>query len=190
VVAIFQENRTPDNLFHGLRDADIANSGVDSAGNTVELRPIALANTYDLSHEHKAFVQMYDHGRMDGANKIALDCAKGVNCTAPVDPQFMYVEPDDVQPYFDLAENYTFGDRMFQTNQGPSFPAHQFITAGTSALTATSDLFAAENPVYPPNTPKDPDSGCTAPTGTLVALIDAQGVESSSMYPRFEHSTW
>jgi phospholipase C len=189
VVVIFQENRTPDNLFHGLANADIANSGVDSAGKTIELRPIALANTYDLSHEHSAFVEMYDHGRMDGANLIKVDCAKGVNCHAPVDPQFMYVDPDDVQPYFNLAEKYTFGDRMFQTNQGPSFPAHQFIIAGTSAPTATSDLFAAENPVYPAGTPANPDSGCTAPTGTLVALIDTQGVESSSMYPCFEHST-
>ena len=61
-------------------------------------------------------------------------------------PQFMYVKPADVQPYFALAEQYTFGDRMFQTNQGPSFPAHQFIISGTSAPTATSPLFAAENP--------------------------------------------
>src|ERR1700756_2093722 len=29
VVIIVQENRSPDNLFHGLPNADIANSGVD-----------------------------------------------------------------------------------------------------------------------------------------------------------------
>ena len=73
-------------------------------------------------------------------------------------PQFMYVKPSDVQPYFDLAEQYTFGDRMFQTNQGPSFPAHQFILSGTSAPTATSDLFAAENPELVKQA-----AGCIAP---------------------------
>src|SRR5208283_3773250 len=70
--------------------------------------------------------------------------------------QFMYVNPADVQPHFALAEQYTFGDRMFQTNQGPSFPAHQFIISGTSAPTATSSLFAAENPTLN-------NAGCIAP---------------------------
>src|SRR6202007_2374626 len=59
VVVIFQENRTPDNLFHGLQNADIANSGLNSLGQTVTLQPITLANNYDLSHSHTAVVQMY-----------------------------------------------------------------------------------------------------------------------------------
>ena len=44
VVVIFQENRTPDNLFHGLAGADIADSGINSRGETITLQPIALAN--------------------------------------------------------------------------------------------------------------------------------------------------
>ena len=37
---------------------------------------------------------------------------------------------------------------MFQTNQGPSFPAHQFLFGGTSAPSAADDaagIFASEN---------------------------------------------
>ena len=34
-VVIFQENRTPDNLFHGLPNADIADSGINSSGQIV-----------------------------------------------------------------------------------------------------------------------------------------------------------
>ena len=37
---------------------------------------------------------------------------------------------------------------MFQTNQGPSFPAHQFLFGGTSAPNAGDDhvgIFASEN---------------------------------------------
>ncbi len=88
---------------------------------------------------------MYDGGKMDGADLIP--CSPAANCppNAHPNPQFMYVMPSDVQPYFAMAEQYTFGDRMFQTNEGPSFPAHQFIISGTSAPTATSPLFASEN---------------------------------------------
>ncbi|HEV2379597.1 MAG TPA: alkaline phosphatase family protein [Terriglobia bacterium] len=191
VVVIVQENRTPDNLFHGLPNADIANSGVNSSGQTIPLTPVVLAGQYDLGHTHRDFESMYDGGRMDGADKIKAICTakNAVNCAAP-HPQFRYVEPSEVEPYFQLAEKYTFADRMFQTNQGPSFPAHQFIISGTSAPTADSDLFAAENPTGPLAL-KNPltDTGCAAPPRETVALIDPDGDESAKQYPCFEHPT-
>src|SRR6516225_4138833 len=52
VIVIVQENRTPDNLFHGLPNADIANSGVNSHGQTIALQPASLAGSYDLGHKH------------------------------------------------------------------------------------------------------------------------------------------
>src|SRR6202162_2235035 len=182
VVVIFQENRTPDNLFHGLPNADIANTGKNSSGQVITLSSIPLANDYDLSHAHKAFVDMYDNGKMDGADHIPIVCKKGATNCPPSHPQFKYVRPSDVQPYFQLAETYTFGDRMFQTNQGPRFPAHQFIIAGTSAPTAASDLFAAENP-------SSNASGCHSTPGSTVALIDPLGNENQTIFPCFEHST-
>jgi len=186
-VVIFQENRTPDNLFHGLRGADIANSGVNSQAKTVPLAPISLAAPYDLDHSHGAFVAMHHGGKMDGADKVGASCLHHTRNCLPRNPQFVYVNPSEVRPYFLLAERYTFADRMFQTNQGPSFPAHQFIIGGTSAPTAASDLFAAENPWGGP----DPfgDAGCTAPATETVALIDPSGNESSKQYPCFEHPT-
>jgi phospholipase C len=99
----------------------------------------------------------------------------------------MYVNPTDVAPYFQMAEQYTFGDRMFQTNQGPSFPAHQYIISGTSAPAAGSDLFVAENP-WGVNNP-DNNTGCTAPPAEYVLLIDQAGKEASTMYPCFDHPT-
>src|ERR1700758_1148508 len=63
VVIVVQENRTPDNLFHDpvliAEGADIASSGLNSAGQTIPLTPVSLAITYDLSHQHDAFVAMY-----------------------------------------------------------------------------------------------------------------------------------
>ena len=38
-----------------------------------------------------------------------------------------------LDPYFQLAEQYGFANYMFQTNQGPSYSAHQFLFSGTAA---------------------------------------------------------
>jgi len=195
VVIIVQENRTPDNLFQDpvliSRGADIAQSGLNSSGETIPLTQIDLANTgngansqnYDLDHSHKAFEELYDGGKMDGENLVeVLDCGTKPNCP-PSNPQYKYVNPADVQPYFSMAEQYTFADRMFQTNQGPSFPAHQFLLSGTSAPTATSPLFASETP--------NPYmvTGCISiPTG-LVSMIGSDGKELTTQYPCFEHPT-
>jgi phospholipase C len=188
VVIVFQENRTPDNLFHGLPGADIANSGLNSKGQTVTLHQIPLANNYDLDHHHGSFVELYHDGRMNGADRIRVYCQPKATACPPADAAFAYVNPSDVAPYFQLAETYAFGDRMFQTNQGPSFPAHQFIISGTSAPSADSADFASELPTNLAPAP-DNQTGCTAPSNQSVLLIDPQGQESSSMYPCFEHQT-
>jgi phospholipase C len=185
VVVIFQENRSPDNLFHGLPNADIADSGLNSAGETVPLTPVALANDYSPGNTHADFLDMYNGGKMDGADKVPVYCNKdATDCPGP-NLQFKYVDLSDVAPYFQLAKTYTFADRMFQTNQGSSFPAHQFIIAGTSAPTATSDLFASESPML--GGMQATVVGCTAPAAETVNLIDPAGDESATQYPCFEH---
>src|SRR5690349_1067577 len=65
VVILVQENRTPDNLFHGLPGADIASDGVDAGGNVVRLMPEHLANHYDMGHAHSDFLTAYDGGKLD-----------------------------------------------------------------------------------------------------------------------------
>ena len=186
IVIIFQENRSTDNLFHDpvliANGADIASSGVNSKGKKIQLSPLPLAVPFDFDHQHDAFVEMFDGGKMDGADKVKVVCIVA-NCPPP-NPQFSYVDPADVQPYFQMAERYTFGDRMFQTNQGPSFPAHLFIISGTSALTATSTSFAADNgygiagPVL---------TGCISPPDETVGVVDASGKETKFVYPCTEH---
>jgi len=191
IVIIFQENRTPDNLFHDQNlinaGADIASSGVNSSGQTIPLTPTSLGIGYDLSHAHSAFLDMYDGGKMDGTDKIPVSCGANTTGCPPLNAQFLYVNPSDAQPYFSMAEQYTFGDRMFQTNQGPSFPAHQFLISGTSAPTATSTSFIAENAAGI----KDAGSntGCTSPPTEFVYTIDPNGIESTTMYPCADHPT-
>ena len=115
--------------------------------------PVPLGNTYDLGHSHEAFNSQCDANpsgacRMDGAGDVA--CVG----TCPGQPQFRFVANRSggrlgiLDPYLTLATEYGWANYMFQTNQGPSFPAHQFIFGGTSAPTAADDhmgIFASEN---------------------------------------------
>ena len=200
VVIIFQENRSPDNLFHDpvLMNrtpcpgacADIALQGKTSTGQMVTLQPVPLVTNYDLGHGHDSFLHACDWNpstgcAMDGADQIG--CSPSQDC--PTDPQYQYVQASDVQPYFTMAETYTFGDRMFQTNQGPSFPAHQYIIAGTSAISEKSTIYAAENPGGAQG-----DAGCLAPVGATVNTMDTS--QSDPRTPEgntdqlcFEHPT-
>ena len=188
VIVIFQENRTPDNLFHGLLNwpginpahYDLASWGVNSKGNLIPLGPVPLGIGYDLSHAHSAFVSMYDDGKMDGADKIACSGT----CTI-ANPQFKYVDNSQhvLDPYFTLAAEYGWANAMFQTNQGPSYPAHQFIFGGTSAPSEPDDrigVFISENPGAPKGAPYNAgsDTGCLAPLNEWNWLIDAAGVET------------
>jgi phospholipase C len=207
IVVIFQENRTPDNLFQGLcttptlcsttptaTQYNIQTSNwLDKHSSTgvTQPGPIALANAYDLSHAHSAFTAQCDKNTTTGACK--MDGAGDVSCsgTCPTKPQFKFVDNSTgiLNPYLTLATQYGWGNFMFQTNQGPSFPAHQFIFGATSAPTLTDDhngTFASEN-----MSGTGTGAGCIAQSGVLVQLIDSNGVEnpSNKIFPCFEHDT-
>ena len=208
VIIVFQENRSPDNLFQGLCSSPFGTSSscssppvgsqydiltsnwLDNTSPTgvTQPSPVELANNYDPVHTHAAFTTTCDINsdgvcRMDGA---AGDLCSG-DC--PSRPAYHYVANINsiLNPYLTLATSYGWANYMFQTNQGPSFPAHQFIFGGTSAPSAEDDAigtFAAENTL--PNT--DLIAGCIAPAGTTVALITPLG-ENGAIYPCFEHET-
>jgi phospholipase C len=209
IVVIVQENRTPDNLFQGLCSAPYGSAGkcstapgasqydiqtanwLDKSSSTGVTQPgtVLLANKYDLSHAHTAFVAMCDAEATAGGCKN--DGASGIACSGkcPKTPQFRYVDNSTgmVNPYLDLASQYGWANYMFQTNQGPSFPAHQFLFGGTSAPSATDDaagIYASEN-----MSGTSKVAGCTAPEGTTVELINPSGGENEKVYPCFEHQT-
>jgi phospholipase C len=186
VIIIFQENRSVDNLFNGFPGADTVTSGQTSTGTIVALQPVGLEAPYDLDHSHTGFTTEYDNGNMNGFD---LEIATGQpGFTPPPDAAYGYVPHSETGPYFALAEQFTFADEMFQTNEGPSFPAHQFIISGTSIPAPGSDLLVAENVVFPTAVPKV-NEGCDSPPGSTVALIDPAGNESTTMFPCFDHPT-
>jgi phospholipase C len=183
VVIIFQENRSVDDLFNGLPGADTVRSGFSSSGHRVPLRPISLTAPYDLDHHHFAFVVEYNNRRLNGFDKVGSECVSVGICPPPNVRAFGFVPHSEIQPYLTMAERYTFGDRMFQTNQGPSFPAHQYIVSGTSSIGNRVSLKASENP----STPADASTGgCDSPPGSLVPLIDSLGNEVQDVYPCFD----
>jgi hypothetical protein len=223
VIVIVQENRTPDNLFQGLcnmpspvgvnrcstkpgpKQYNIQRSGwldKTSPGGKINPTPIPLANQYDLDHSHTAFLAMCDESggacKMDGAN--AVKCVG----TCPPKPQFKFVPNTNaiLNPYLELATQYGWANYMFQTNQGPSYPAHQFLFGGTSAPSAADDAkgtYASEN-VGKAGIGTKGAAGCIAGPNVRVPLIKAPGIEPQNsqdcklhpelcMYPCFEHET-
>ena len=190
IVIIVQENRTPDNLFGSNptfeAGVDLATTGINSHGEQIALAGEALTGCYDISHSHESYVKFYHGGKMDGADREPL--LSGPDCTLPLNAQFKFVANahGEVQPYFDIALQYGFANRMFQTNQGPSFPAHQFIFGGTSAPHEDSPLFVVGNVLK-----SRLNAGCVAPSNQRVRLIDAAGSETSHapIYPCLDHET-
>jgi len=178
VVVVVQENRTPDNLFNGLPGADTVRSGMNSHGQSVPFAAISLTAAYGLEHTHSAFVKSYAGGKMDGFDTVHSNCSG--KCPPEDTRAYAYVKPSQTRPYFAMAQQYAFADRMFQSNEGPSFPAHLYIVAGTSAPRRGSDLRIAENP----RTPRGgTTAGCDSPEGTLVALIEPNGREHWHGFP-------
>jgi len=130
---------------------------------------------------------------MNGACKINLP-----NCTNLTNPPYAYVQSSDMQPYLKIAQLYGYANYFFQTNQGPSFPAHQFLLSGTSAPDSFNDpnqdcgmtypcwqWFAAEN--YSGH-----DYGCIAPSDTVIKEIPPVGNESHGYhrgFPCYDHNT-
>src|ERR1700683_55220 len=112
IVVIFQENRTPDNLFQGLCAPPFGTAASCSATPTAsqyniqtanwlnkrsptgvtQPLPVPLANKYDLSHAHSAFVTQCDQDTLTGARK--MDGGAGVACSGKctAKAQFRYVD--------------------------------------------------------------------------------------------------
>jgi phospholipase C len=162
IVIIMMENRSFDNLFNGFPGADTAQSGMNGS-QSIALKPVSLGDSRDLNHSHRRWWQDWDFGKMDGFGKDGSTLA------------YSYVPEREVEPYWELARQYVLGDRMFQSNTGPSFVAHQYMIAGQSA-----DV--VENPtggVW----------GCDANPDSTAALLGPNGTELPGIYPCFDYET-
>ena len=149
VVIIIQENRTPDDLFYGLKGADTQSYGTNSAGTRINLTPEPLTAPYDLSHTQMGMQSKATAARWTASvMERDSDCKGRPGCPTADLAAYGYVPRKEVQPYFDMAEQYAFADRMFETNEGPSFPAHQYLISGTSTISQGSTLARCREPIH------------------------------------------
>jgi phospholipase C len=188
VVILIMENRSVDNLFNGFPGADTVTEGKDSHGNMVALKPVSLTAPYDLSHRHRAFEIEYDSGKMDGFNNEPYSLVSpGPSPTPLVDGAYGYVPQSETAPDWTIAEQYAFADRMFQTNEGQSFPAHQYLISGTSVTGTMPGYSVMDNPI---GTIYWNIGGCDSKSGTLVPLINPlTNDQSQYAFPCFDHTT-
>lgn len=215
VVIIFQENRTPDNLFQGLCQPPYGTASSCSPASTgkryniktknwrdktspsgvTQPLPAPLNSAYDLGHGHPDFVLQCNK---DPSGKCQMDGAAFVRCMLKrptsvclTQPQFRYVvstEEANISPYLALATQYGWANYMFQTNQGPSFPAHQYIFGTTSAPNAEQDaagFFVVGNAMQKRR------GACNGDPTALVRMIDPEGNEDTvkPSRPCFERQT-
>jgi phospholipase C len=208
VVVIYQENRTPDNLFHFLTPVcpipngasglaactpspvttscyDISPCGISGESGSpvpVTLTKVPLQGSTDPDHSHTGFNNMCDP---DPANGYACrnDGAWAVKQSIKAKTSYGYVASPPVtnydgssghllDPYVTYAKQYGWANFMYQTNQGPSYPSHQFIFSGTSARSPAEDAdstFISEN-----FGPKGTKVGCLAPADATTWLLSPQ----------------
>jgi phospholipase C len=164
IIIVVQENRTPDNLFGtapsvakcGTEDPFEAGVDIENGGYGYVPQPTGppvlelICNTslplsaWDPNHKTKVIDpdHTYNGWGLDyaGSHQDGF-CHEYSNYSiyASTCPPYSYVQRSDVQPYFQIATNYGWANYMFQTNEGPSFPAHQFLFTGTSAPVAPKD---------------------------------------------------
>src|ERR1700722_6380248 len=151
IVVVEMENRTVDNLFQLLPGADVQGWAPDQNGDKIALTPISLDTPWDPVHSHLpqgaaggGFVVEVDNFKNDGWQNETFS-----NCNSPPcagETVLAYVKQSNVQQYYDLATNFTLSQEVYQTNQGPSYPAHQYLIAGQAAGYSSGNLDAAELP--------------------------------------------
>ncbi|MGB8907489.1 MAG: alkaline phosphatase family protein [Candidatus Cybelea sp.] len=120
---------------------------------------------------------------------------------------YQYVNPKDIQPYWDMAKQYALADNAFQTQGSESFTAHQdLIAGGTAGIVSKASII--DDPSYFPwgcdgnkdhlvtnllttsgeyLGDKGPFPCLTYPSGTIRDLLDAKSITwkfyANKVYP-------
>lgn len=192
IVIVVQENRSFDNLFGSFPGADGATSGEAAAvpaseqsqcpiyqQETVPLAKKNLAVGDDFGHRYGDFLIDYDGGSMDGFD---LDPVPGnrskLECLHP----YQYTDPQQIAPYWSIAQQYVLADHMYQTQASASFTAHQDLIAGGTAISSTQSII--DDPTGFP-------WGCDSPSGTATSLITIYGQyeQRTGPFPCFQYAT-
>ncbi len=87
---------------------------------------------------------------------------------------YQYVDPQQIAPYWDLAQQYVLSDHTFQTQGSGSFTAHQDLIRGGTQIAKNRSLID-----FPTQAPW----GCDAPAGVVTSVIDSSNQYMGSQGP-------
>ena len=162
IVLIVQENRSFNNLFAGFPKATGTKVGKMRKNGkvvNVNLKETNLEDPKTLNHTYPAYQIAYDNGNMDAFNLIKFQLTGKNEGVQP----YAYVNPNQIQPYWQAATIYALADQLFQTQGSGSFIAHQDLIRGGTAIDSNDSLV------------DDPTGngawGCDSAPGTRTSLI-------------------
>ncbi len=172
VIIVVMENRSFDNMFNGFPGANTAQYGKTHTGADVPLTASPYYGQCDPDHSHDAWLTEYDGGKMDGFDLVPAGCEVG---TASADFPYGYLPRTAVQPYWDLASEFSLADDMFASQRGPSYPGHLYLVAGSSGnqIDDPSGGSGIESLVW----------GCDSAPGTTVETLNNQGDDIAPEFP-------
>jgi phospholipase C len=184
VIDIVQENRSFDDFFATFPGANGATQGLMKYGTgdiSVPLAKVNLKEGCDFPHGYLGgFIKQLDGGKMDG-----FGLGPGV-CHGNVTAAYQYVDPEQIVPYWYIAEQYVLGDAMFQTQGSGSFTAHQDLIAGATIINQAKTKSLVDLPTHTP-------WGCDAPHGTKTSVLQYTGsmlqVLRNGPYPCVTYAT-
>ncbi len=174
IIIAVQENRTPDNLFGASGIAGIdATCSPKGAG-------VPLNGGANPGHKYQDFKNNMKGHYGPGSH----------NCVT-----------SGAEPYWQLATQYGFANRMFQTNRSDSYPAHQFLVSATSVAADDSDAYITDRAsgamgcAKPTLAPTITDLGLLGKTpacfarSSLLNLLDEAGL-SWKWYCYSDNAMW
>jgi phospholipase C len=179
VVIMVQENRSFNNLFATFPGANGTTKGHMSGRGPIKLMESNLLEPCDFGHSYMGFRKDYNHGKMNGFNtEGGGNAKKGCPPQAGTLP-YQYVNPVQIAPYWDIAQQYVLADNMFQTQGSGSFTAHQDLIRGGTMIDSgqTQSLvdFPTDGAAHP--------WGCDAPSGTTTPLLVWTGTKVDEKRP-------
>jgi phospholipase C len=129
IIVVMQEARSFDNLFCTFQGAN-----GKCADETIPLQAkCTIADTFqDFERDRKTG----DFGK------------ERADCPGYRRPEYAHVPSSELTQYYEIAQQYALGDRMFSSTGNPTFEAHQFLIAAQAAN--------AENQPFG----KTPSNGC------------------------------
>jgi len=171
---VIQENRTFNNFFATYPGADgtttaavVANSTCNIKSNeTITLQESGLIIKQDLNHSFQAYRTARNGGKMNAFD----DIPNGDDVPECLQP-YQYVYPSDIQPYWDMAEQYVLAEHMFSTQGSSSFTGHQDLIRGGTIVASGQAM--VDLPSCSGGTCR---WGCDAPSGTRTSLITQNDV--------------